>query len=129
MRRRKPPSGARTWATFWIDAALVADADAVDEHAQISLLTLHNAKGLEFPIVFLAGMEEGLFPHQRSMASVEAFEEERRLCYVGMTRAEKRLFLHLGEIQAAFWRRRTGAHRAVALFKRSAGRTGRQPGR
>ncbi len=87
---------------FLDHAALVADADAVDEHAQISLLTLHNAKGLEFAIVFLAGMEEGLFPHQRSMASVEALEEERRLCYVGMTRAEKRLYLTWAKYRRRF---------------------------
>ncbi len=87
---------------FLDHAALVADADAVDENAQISLLTLHNAKGLEFPIVFLAGMEEGLFPHQRSMASVEALEEERRLCYVGMTRAEKRLYLTWAKYRRRF---------------------------
>jgi DNA helicase-2/ATP-dependent DNA helicase PcrA len=80
----------------------VADADAVDEHAQVSLLTLHNAKGLEFPIVFLAGMEEGLFPHQRSMASVAALEEERRLCYVGMTRAQKRLYLTWAKYRRRF---------------------------
>jgi DNA helicase-2/ATP-dependent DNA helicase PcrA len=87
---------------FLDHAALVADADAVDETAQISLLTLHNAKGLEFPIVFLAGLEEGLFPHQRSMASVEALEEERRLCYVGMTRARKRLFLTWAKYRRRF---------------------------
>jgi len=87
---------------FLDHAALVADADAVDEHAQVSLLTLHNAKGLEFSIVFLAGMEEGLFPHQRSMASVEALEEERRLCYVGMTRAQKRLYLTWAKYRRRF---------------------------
>jgi DNA helicase-2/ATP-dependent DNA helicase PcrA len=87
---------------FLDHAALVADADAVDERAQISLLTLHNAKGLEFPIVFLAGMEEGLFPHQRSMDSVAALEEERRLCYVGMTRAEKRLYLTWAKYRRRF---------------------------
>jgi len=65
-------------------------------------LTLHNAKGLEFPIVFLAGLEEGLFPHQRSMDSVAALEEERRLCYVGMTRAQKRLYLTWAKYRRRF---------------------------
>ncbi len=82
-----------TIADFLDHAALVAESDDLDERAQISLLTLHNAKGLEFPIVFMAGMEEGLFPHSRSFASGTMMEEERRLCYVGMTRAEKRLIL------------------------------------
>ncbi len=93
-----------TAAEFLDHAALVSDADAYDERAQVCLLTLHNAKGLEFPYVFLAGMEEGLFPHSRSIGTSEAaLEEERRLCYVGMTRAEKRLFLSW-----ASWRRRFG---------------------
>jgi DNA helicase-2/ATP-dependent DNA helicase PcrA len=78
---------------FLDHAALVSDSDALDEKAQVSLMTLHNAKGLEFSIVFLAGLEEGLFPHSRSVDSPSMLEEERRLCYVGMTRAEKRLFL------------------------------------
>src|SRR5580658_4411582 len=78
---------------FLDHAALVSDADAVDERAPVTLMTLHNAKGLEFPVVFLAGMELGLFPHSRSMNSESALEEERRLCYVGMTRARKRLVL------------------------------------
>ncbi|MBS1829459.1 MAG: UvrD-helicase domain-containing protein [Acidobacteria bacterium] len=82
-----------TLADFLDHAALVSDADSVDEQAQVSLLTIHNAKGLEFPVVFLAGMEEGLFPHQRSRDSETMLEEERRLCYVGMTRAEKMLYL------------------------------------
>ena len=78
---------------FLDHAALVSDSDDVDEKAQISLLTMHNAKGLEFPVVFIAGMEEGLFPHSRSRDNEEQLEEERRLCYVAMTRAEKRLYL------------------------------------
>jgi DNA helicase II / ATP-dependent DNA helicase PcrA len=80
-------------ADFLDHAALVSDADAVDERAPVTLMTLHNAKGLEFPVVFLSGMELGLFPHSRSMNSESALEEERRLCYVGMTRARKRLIL------------------------------------
>lgn len=93
-----------TAAEFLDHAALVSDADSVDEHAAVSLLTIHNAKGLEFPNVFLAGMEEGLFPHSRSLNSEPAMEEERRLCYVGMTRAEKRLY-----VTWARYRRRFGA--------------------
>ena len=72
---------------FLDHAALVSDADSADERATVSLLTMHNAKGLEFPVVFIAGLEEGLFPHSRSLDSESAMEEERRLCYVGMTRA------------------------------------------
>jgi DNA helicase-2/ATP-dependent DNA helicase PcrA len=89
---------------FLDHSALVADADAFDADAPISLLTLHNAKGLEFPLVFLTGLELGLFPHSRSMDSEEALEEERRLCYVGMTRARKRLILTWAK-----YRRRFGA--------------------
>ncbi|MGA2435498.1 MAG: UvrD-helicase domain-containing protein [Bryobacteraceae bacterium] len=88
---------------FLDHAALVSDSDDLDEQAQVSLLTLHNAKGLEFPFVFLAGLEEGLFPHSRSIDSETALEEERRLCYVGMTRARKRLTLSW-----AHYRRRFG---------------------
>jgi DNA helicase-2/ATP-dependent DNA helicase PcrA len=80
-------------STFLDSIALDSDADHVDERSPVCLMTLHNAKGLEFPMVFLSGMELGLFPHSRSMNSEEALEEERRLCYVGMTRARKRLVL------------------------------------
>lgn len=89
-------------ADFLDHAALVADADALDEEAQISLLTMHNAKGLEFPNVFIAGLEEGLFPHSRSLNSADMLEEERRLCYVGMTRAEKRLTLSWARARRRF---------------------------
>jgi DNA helicase II / ATP-dependent DNA helicase PcrA len=88
---------------FLDHAALVADSDDLDAHAPVSLLTMHNAKGLEFPIVFIAGMEEGLFPHTRSItAAASAMEEERRLCYVAMTRAEKRLFLTWARFRRRF---------------------------
>jgi DNA helicase-2/ATP-dependent DNA helicase PcrA len=87
---------------FLDHAALVSDADSVDSEAQVSLLTIHNAKGLEFPVVFLAGMEEGLFPHSRSLDSEAQMEEERRLCYVGMTRAEKRLYLSWARFRRRF---------------------------
>ncbi len=76
---------------FLDHAALIAESDRLDEAAQITLMTLHNAKGLEFPLVAMVGMEEGLFPHSRSFEDDAAMEEERRLCYVGMTRAEKQL--------------------------------------
>jgi len=79
---------------FLDSIALVADVDSLDDDAEgVTLMTLHSAKGLEFPAVFLTGMEEGVFPHSRSMDDAEELEEERRLCYVGITRAEHRLWL------------------------------------
>jgi DNA helicase-2/ATP-dependent DNA helicase PcrA len=87
---------------FLDHAALVSDADAVDERAPVTLMTLHNAKGLEFPVVILSGMELGLFPHSRSMNSESALEEERRLCYVGMTRARKKLILTWAKYRRRF---------------------------
>ena len=72
-----------------------AQAEASEDSVQ--LMTLHSAKGLEFPVVFLCGLEEGLFPHQRSMADADGLEEERRLCYVGLTRAQQQLFLTYAE--------------------------------
>jgi DNA helicase II / ATP-dependent DNA helicase PcrA len=89
---------------FLDHAALVSDADSADERAQISLLTMHNAKGLEFPVVFIAGLEEGLFPHSRSLDSGSAMEEERRLCYVGMTRAETKLYLSWARFRRRYGR-------------------------
>jgi DNA helicase-2/ATP-dependent DNA helicase PcrA len=88
---------------FLDHAALVSDADAYDEAAQITLMTLHAAKGLEFPLVFLCGLEEGLFPHSRTFLQPDDIEEERRLCYVGMTRAMDTLIL-----TRAVYRRRYG---------------------
>ncbi len=80
-------SRGETLAEFLDHAALVSDADSYSSEARVTLMTLHAAKGLEFPLVFLAGMEEGLFPHSRTFTDPTGLEEERRLCYVGMTRA------------------------------------------
>jgi ATP-dependent DNA helicase UvrD/PcrA len=82
-----------TLADFLDRAALTSDQDDFDERAPVTLMTLHSAKGLEFDHVFLVGLEEGLFPHSRSLASADDLEEERRLCYVGMTRAKQTLTL------------------------------------
>jgi DNA helicase II / ATP-dependent DNA helicase PcrA len=79
---------------FLEDVALMSDVDTMDDRAQgMTLITLHMVKGLEFPVVFMLGMEEGLFPHSRSLDSSAGLEEERRLAYVGMTRAKDRLYL------------------------------------
>jgi DNA helicase II / ATP-dependent DNA helicase PcrA len=79
---------------FLEEVSLLTDLDNYDEGADsLVLMTLHNAKGLEFPIVFIIGMEEGIFPHSRSMGNLEEIEEERRLCYVGITRAMEKVFL------------------------------------
>jgi len=87
-----PPELALT--SFLEEVALVSDVDTLDDQVDApTLLTLHAAKGLEFRVVFIAGVEEGLFPHSRSMDDPEQMEEERRLCYVGVTRAKERLYL------------------------------------
>ena len=86
-----------TLVEFLEQVALVADADQIPEGSDhgglVTLMTLHTAKGLEFPVVFLTGMEEGVFPHQRSLGDNKALEEERRLAYVGITRARERLYV------------------------------------
>jgi DNA helicase-2/ATP-dependent DNA helicase PcrA len=93
-----------TLAEFLDHAALVSDADSYSAEARVTLMTLHAAKGLEFPLVFLAGMEEGLFPHSRTLTDPTGLEEERRLCYVGMTRAMDTLVM-----TRARYRRRYGS--------------------
>ena len=92
-----------TLAEFLDHASLASDTDQFDPEARVTLMTLHAAKGLEFPLVFLAGLEEGLFPHSRTLNNPEELEEERRLCYVGMTRAMNTLIL-----TRAHYRRRYG---------------------
>ncbi len=82
-----------TLRDFLDHAALVSDTDAYKSEAQVTLMTMHSAKGLEFPVVFIAGMEEGLFPHSRVNDNNKELEEERRLCYVAITRAERYLYL------------------------------------
>jgi DNA helicase-2/ATP-dependent DNA helicase PcrA len=80
-------------AAFLEEIALVADVDALDDiKGQVTLMTLHNAKGLEYDCVIIAGLEDGLVPHYNSLDTIEELEEERRLFYVGMTRARKKLF-------------------------------------
>ncbi len=73
--------------------ALVADTDEIDDDDRVVLMTLHSAKGLEYPVVFLVGMEEGIFPHIRALSEPTEMEEERRLAYVGITRAQQKLFV------------------------------------
>jgi DNA helicase-2/ATP-dependent DNA helicase PcrA len=127
-----------TLAEFLEQVSLVADADEIpegeDHGGLVTMMTLHTAKGLEFPVVFLTGMEEEVFPHQRSLTNKKELEEERRLAYVGITRAEQRLYLtralrrnwwgrpafheqsrFLGEIPADLieWRRDAAAARAA----------------
>jgi DNA helicase-2/ATP-dependent DNA helicase PcrA len=89
---------------FLDHAALISEADSYSEDARVTLMTLHAAKGLEFPLVFLTGMEEGLFPHSRTLTDPIGLEEERRLCYVGMTRAMDTLVM-----TRARYRRRYGS--------------------
>ena len=78
---------------FLESISLVTDIDNLDDVSAVTLMTLHNAKGLEFPVVFVTGLEDGVFPHMRSLGDPKELEEERRLCYVGMTRAMQRLYL------------------------------------
>ncbi|WP_089155177.1 DNA helicase PcrA [Micromonospora sp. NBS 11-29] len=96
-----------TLAGFLEQVALVADADAIpsddpDHQGVVTLMTLHTAKGLEFPVVFLTGLEDGVFPHLRSLGDTRELEEERRLAYVGITRARQRLYLSRAVTRSAW---------------------------
>jgi DNA helicase-2/ATP-dependent DNA helicase PcrA len=96
-------SDDNTLAAFLTQVTLMTDLDKVDDNVPaVTLMTIHSAKGLEFPVVFIIGMEEGIFPHYRSLTEPSELEEERRLCYVGMTRAKKRLYLVSAEERLLF---------------------------
>jgi DNA helicase II / ATP-dependent DNA helicase PcrA len=97
-KRAEEDTGDKSLVAFLTDLALIADIDSLDKEEnksteKIVLMTMHAAKGLEFPVVFIIGMEENVFPHSRSMGDDEEMEEERRLAYVGITRAEQKLYL------------------------------------
>ncbi|MCY0956369.1 ATP-dependent DNA helicase [Streptomyces sp. H27-H5] len=99
--------GPGTLAEFLEQVALVADSDQIpdedtDGSGVITLMTLHTAKGLEFPVVFLTGMEDGVFPHMRALGQTKELEEERRLAYVGITRARERLYLTRSSMRSAW---------------------------
>jgi DNA helicase-2/ATP-dependent DNA helicase PcrA len=91
------PTGLARIQAFLGAISLVTDLDAATEgeeqQSAVTLMTLHTAKGLEYPVVFMTGLEDGIFPHVRSLGDPEELEEERRLCYVGITRARERLYL------------------------------------
>ena len=104
----EPGPAPGSLADFLEQVSLVADADQIpegeDRGGRVTLMTLHTAKGLEFPVVFLTGMEENVFPHQRSVNDPKELQEERRLAYVGITRAEQRLYLTRA-VARAWWGR------------------------
>jgi DNA helicase II / ATP-dependent DNA helicase PcrA len=106
-------AGPGTLTEFLEQVALVADADEIPDEPEegadgaastgvVTLMTLHTAKGLEFPVVFLTGLEDGVFPHQRSLGDPTELEEERRLAYVGITRAQERLYLSRSVVRSAW---------------------------
>ncbi|NUK03310.1 DNA helicase PcrA [Streptomyces lunaelactis] len=106
-QERGVEEGAGTLAEFLEKVALVADSDQIPDEDEdgsgvITLMTLHTAKGLEFPVVFLTGMEDGVFPHMRALGQAKELEEERRLAYVGITRARERLYLTRSSMRSAW---------------------------
>ena len=102
-------TGDASLEMFLQHLALLTDADTIDDRAdRVTLMTLHSAKGLEFPVVVLAGLEEGLFPHARTAEDPNGMEEERRLCYVGMTRARFRLLLTYARQRTVYGTARPG---------------------
>ncbi|MGG8409792.1 3'-5' exonuclease, partial [Streptomyces sp. 12297] len=143
-----------TLAEFLEKVALVADSDQIPDEDEdgsgvITLMTLHTAKGLEFPVVFLTGMEDGVFPHMRALGQTKELEEERRLAYVGITRARERLYLTRSSMRSAWgtpsynppsrfleeipeqylqWKR-TGAQKPAGPMRSSAGGAGGSGGR
>lgn len=97
-------SDDKTLGAFLERAALVSDQDQLTGEGGVVLMTLHTAKGLEFPVVFIAGMEEGIFPHYAALENEDEMEEERRLCYVGITRAKEQLYLTCAKQRMIFGR-------------------------
>ena len=112
MRRRWPRRSRWTrtsptpacWPQFLERVSLVADADDIPEHGSgvVTMMTLHTAKGLEFPVVFVTGWEDGMFPHMRALGDPTELSEERRLAYVGITRARQRLYLSRAKVRSSW---------------------------
>ncbi|MFD2615590.1 DNA helicase PcrA [Paenibacillus gansuensis] len=128
----------KSLVSFLTDLALIADIDSMDKDEEVKeavvLMTMHSAKGLEFPVVFICGMEESVFPHMRALNDVEEMEEERRLAYVGITRAEKELYLTSARMRTLFGRTAANApsrfleeipeeHREIVSSSRGFGRS------
>ncbi|WP_040225021.1 DNA helicase PcrA [Bhargavaea cecembensis] len=108
-KRAEEEEGDKSLVAFLTDLALIADIDSLDKEEkasaeQVVLMTMHSAKGLEFPVVFIIGMEENVFPHSRSIGDEEEMEEERRLAYVGITRAEEKLYLSSAQYRTLYGR-------------------------
>jgi len=97
---RHPP--AKGLERLLTDIALTSGADDTDARERVTLITLHMAKGLEYPVVFLTGLEDKMLPHERAFEEPGGLEEERRLCYVGITRAQRRLYLTVASVRTIF---------------------------